>query len=166
MTPGGIAAQASRSAVLDIARRRVEVSTSQGAPTSPCTTSGITGGGMFGMSSAKIWSKGKLPCAPTMNVPSGMTRVWHIAQATLPRSTFPFSRTTQRANGMVPSAATGTRCLAYHAGSRTCAGLRIGPLTSTGISNTSRPTAIQSASVRIAAASKTISGSAARSRSM
>ena len=38
--------------------------------------------------------KGKFPCGPLMEVPSGITRVWHIAQEKLPSSTLPFSRMT------------------------------------------------------------------------
>ena len=72
-------------------------------------------------------SNGKLPCAPSTAVPSGMTRVWHIAHEVLPIAISPFRRITYRAKGMMPSRVSGTRCCSYQFGSRTMRITTIGP---------------------------------------
>ena len=49
-------------------------------------------------------------------MPSGITRVWQVLQPIDPSSTWPLRRMTHRANGIVPSLATGIPVFSKNSG--------------------------------------------------
>jgi hypothetical protein len=115
VTPGGIASPAAIRLSSDMVRaRRFGSSASQGI--SNCNAKPRILSCIFVQSpkraarrsiSAPSRSPGLLPWAPGTMVPSGNTRIWQVLQPIEPNSTSPFRRITHRANGMVPSLATG-----------------------------------------------------------
>src|SRR5580700_1206481 len=104
MTPDGIAACADRSWVNDRAliasRESREIHGAAKRPPSSRRSAASFAESCAGVAEegrklhALLFSNGKLPCAPLITLPSGITRLWQKPQAKFPRSTAPLLRIT------------------------------------------------------------------------